>query len=203
VRRGLKLVGLTGGIGSGKSTVARMIAALGVPVLDADQLLRDVQAPGQPAAAEIAAAWPQVMRPDGSVDRAALGRIVFADPVARLRLEAITHPRIQALTEARAAELAAAGHRLVFYEASLLVETGRYRDLDGLVVVSAAPETQLARVLARDGMTEAQARARIAAQLPLADKVRVATAVIDNDGSLEATREQVERLVAALRADPT
>jgi len=200
VTRGLKLVGLTGGIGSGKSTVARMIAELGVPVLDADLLLREVLAPGQPGTAEVAAAWPEVMRPDGTVDRRLLGSIVFRDPAARARLEAITHPRIQALAEERAAELARSGHRLAVYEASLLVETGRHRDLDGLVVVTAAPETQIARAVARGGLTPVEARARLAAQLPLADKIRVATAIIDNDGDLAATRAQVERLVASLRS---
>jgi dephospho-CoA kinase len=198
VARGLKLVGLTGGIGSGKSTVARMIAELGVPVLDADELAREVVAPGQPAAAEIAAAWPAVAQPGGGIDRARLARIVFADPEARLRLEAITHPRIQELAEARARALAAAGHRLAFYEASLLVETGRHRDFDGLVVVTCSPKRQLARAVAR-GLSPDEARARMAAQLPLADKVRAATHVIDNDDDLEATRAQVEKLVASLR----
>ena len=197
--RGLKLVGLTGGIGSGKSTVARLVAERGVPVLDADELAREVVAPGQPAAAEIAATWPEVARPGGAgIDRKRLAAIVFADPAQRLRLEAITHPRIQALGEARARYLAAQGHRLAFYEASLLVETGRHRDYDGLVVVTATPETQLARAVAR-GLTPDEARARIAAQLPLADKVRAATHVIHNDADLEATRAQVEALLAQLR----
>jgi dephospho-CoA kinase len=190
---------LTGGIGSGKSTVAKMIAERGVPVLDADDLARAVVAPGQPAAAEIAAAWPEVVRAGGGgMDRKRLADIVFADPAQRLRLEAIMHPRIQDLAEERARALATLGHRLAFYEASLLVETGRHRDFDGLVVVTASPETQLARAVAR-GLSPDEARARIAAQLPLADKVRAATHVIDNDGDLEATRAQVEALLAQLR----
>jgi dephospho-CoA kinase len=177
-----------------------MIADLGVPVLDADQLAREAVAPGAPATAAIAAAWPEVLRDDGSVDRKRLGDIVFAEPSARLRLEAITHPRIQELAEARARDLARQGHPLAFYEASLLVESGRARDFDGLVVVTASPETQVARAVARGGLTPDEVRARIAAQLPLADKVRVATHVIDNDGDFEQTRAQVERLVASLRA---
>ena len=197
--RGLEVLGLTGGIGSGKSTVARMIADLGVPVLDADQLARDVVEPGQPAHADVAATWPHVIGPEGRVDRKRLGAIVFSDAAARARLEAITHPRIAALAEDRFAALARAGERLAFYEASLLVESDRQGDFDGLVVVTASPKTQLARVLGRGGLTEAEARARIAAQLPLADKVRVATHLIDNDGDLAATRAQVERLVASLR----
>jgi dephospho-CoA kinase len=198
VARGLKVLGLTGGIGSGKSTVARLIAERGVPVLDADQLAREVVEPGQPALAEVAAAWPQAIGPDGKVDRKRLAGIVFADPAQRVRLEAITHPRIQALADERLAALARAGHALAVYEASLLVEGGRYKDFDGLIVVAASPETQLERVLARGDLTEAQAQARIDAQLPLLAKVRVATHLVDNDGALEATQEQVDRLVESL-----
>jgi dephospho-CoA kinase len=199
VARGLKVFGLTGGIGSGKSTVSRLVGELGMPVLDADQLAREVVAPGQPALAEVAAAWPQAIGPDGKVDRKRLADIVFADPAQRVRLEGITHPRIQALAEQRLAQLAAEGHALAFYEASLLVESGRYKDFDGLVVVTATPETQLARLLARGDLTEAQAQARIDAQLPLLAKVRVATHLVDNDGALEETKAQVGKLVAALR----
>jgi dephospho-CoA kinase len=198
VTRGLKVLGLTGGIGSGKSTVARLIADLGVPVLDADQLAREVVEPGRPALAEVAAAWPQAIGPDGRVDRKRLAGIIFADAAQRVRLEAITHPRIQALSDERLAELAVKGHALAVYEASLLVESGRYKDFDGLVVVTASPETQLERILARGDLTEAEAQARIDAQLPLLAKVRVATHLIDNDGELEATKEQVERLVGSL-----
>jgi dephospho-CoA kinase len=199
VARGLKVLGLTGGIGSGKSTVAGLITRLGVPVIDADVLAREVVEPGQPAHAEIAATWPGVIDPYGKVDRKRLGVIVFNDPAARARLEAITHPRIHVVAEQRLAELAAKGHPLAFYEASLLVESGRYRDFDGLIVVTASPETQLERVLARGGLTEEEAQRRIDAQLPLLAKVRVATALVDNDGDLESTKAQVERLLASLR----
>jgi dephospho-CoA kinase len=195
----LKLVGLTGNIGSGKSTVARMIQTLGVPVIDADQLARAVVAPGQPAHAAIAAAWPDALAPDGTIDRKALGARVFSDPAARARLEAITHPHIQERARQEAEALDRQGHRLAFYEASLLVETGRHRDFDGLVVVSADEEQQLARVMARDGSTRAQALARLRAQLPLAEKRKVATHVIENAGDLADTRRQVEALVAGLR----
>jgi len=199
VGRGLKVLGLTGGIGSGKSTVAKLIADLGVPVLDADVLAREVVEPGQPALAEVAATWPEAIGPDGKIARGKLADIVFADPAQRLRLEAIMHPRIQALSDQRFAELAAKGHALAFYEASLLVESGRYKDFDGLVVVTASPETQLERVLARGGLSEEKAQARIDAQLPLLAKVRVATHLVDNDGDLDATKQQVERLVATLK----
>ena len=195
-----RLVGLTGGIGTGKSTVAGLFAARGVPVMDADVLARDVVAPGQPAAADIAAAWPDAIAANGRVDRKRLGAIVFSDPAARARLEAITHPRIQELSRARAAALSAAGHTFALYEASLLVESGRWRELDGLIVVTASPATQIARVVRRDGVSEDQAHARLRAQLPQDDKVRVATHVIDNDGDLAATEAQVDRVLAALRA---
>jgi dephospho-CoA kinase len=197
----LKLVGLTGSIGSGKSTVARIIEGLGVPVIDADRLAREVVAPGEPAYVEIAATWPDVVQPDGQLDRRRLAARVFSDRAARGRLESITHPRIQerALHAARALE--AQGHRLAFYEASLLVETGRYKDFDGLVVVTADEEQQIARTVARDRSSPEQARARLEAQLPLAEKRRAATHIVDNSGDLETTRKQVEGLVAELRRD--
>jgi dephospho-CoA kinase len=200
MRSALKLVGLTGGIATGKSTVARLIAERGIPIVDADQLAREAVEPGQPALAEIARLWPQVIAGDGRLDRKRLGAIVFADPNARRRLEAILHPRISELCDARAAALAAAGHKLAFYEASLLVETGRHREFDGLVVVTASPETQIERAVARDHLTREQARARIEAQLPMADKVAVATHVIDNSGAPAATAAQVARLLEELNA---
>ena len=197
--RAFKLVGLTGNIGSGKSTVARMFAARGIPVIDADALAREVQAPGQPVHADIAAAWPDVVGPHGKLDRKRLGDIVFADPAARRRLEGFTHPRIQELSRARAAALAAAGHDLAIYEATLLIESGRDGELDGLIVVTASPATQIARVVVRDGAREEDVRARLRAQLPQEDKVRLATHVVDNDGDLAATEAQVDRIVARLR----
>lgn len=181
--------------------MARLIAEAGVPVIDADQLARDVVMPGQPALGEISAAWPQVIALDGALDRKRLGAVVFHDATARARLEAIMHPRIQALAAERVEALEAQGHTLAFYEATLLVESGRHRDYDGLVVVRASVENQIRRAMARDGFSEAEARARIAAQLPLEEKVRVASAVIDNDGDLDATRAQVIALLAALRSN--
>jgi dephospho-CoA kinase len=196
----LHLVGLTGGIGSGKSTVAAMIRGHGVPVLDADQIARDIVRPGEPAHADIKAAWPDVVGADAVIDRKQLAARVFADPAARTRLEAITHPRIHQRALGLAAELEKRGERLAFYEASLLVETNRHRDFDGLVVVTAPEAAQLARTIARDGCTPAEARARIAAQFPLADKVRAASDVIDNAGDLADTRRQVDAILAGWRA---
>ena len=198
MRQVFRVFGLTGGIGTGKSTVAAMFAARGIPVVDADALAREVVAPGTVGNAEIAAVWPQTVAPDGSVDRKRLGAIVFADPAARARLEAITHPLIQEASASRLADLAAEGHPLALYEAALLVESGRWRDFDGLIVVTASPETQVARAVARGGLTRAETEARIAAQLPAAEKIRLATYVIDNDGSREATEAQVRGVIEKL-----
>lgn len=197
--RPLRVLGLTGGIGTGKSTVARMLAARGVPVVDADALAREVVAPGTLGNAEIAAAWPQTIGPDGAIDRKRLGAIIFGDPSQRARLEAITHPLIQEASASRLADLAAEGHPLAIYEAALLVESGRWRDFDGLIVVTASPETQVARAVSRDNLGREDAEARVRAQAPTAEKVRVATAVIDNDGPLSATEAQVDRLLASIR----
>jgi dephospho-CoA kinase len=198
-RGGLQVFGLTGGIGSGKSTVAQLFAARGVPVVDADALAREVVVPGAPAHTDVAAAWPEVIAADKTIDRKRLGDVIFADPAARARLEAILHPRIAAAADARLAALAGEGHRLALYEATLLVESGRWRDFDGLIVVTASTETQIARAMARDQLSRAQAEARIGAQLPTEAKVRVATHLIDNDGARAATEAQVDALLATLR----
>jgi dephospho-CoA kinase len=194
----MKVYGLTGGIASGKSTVARVLRELGATVVDADELAREVVRPGQPAHAEIKARWPQVIGKDGALDRARLGEIVFSDPEARAALNAMTHPRIAEASAARIEAAAGRGERLAFYEAALLVENKVDEALDGLWVVSLPEDVQLARVMARDGLSEAAARARIAAQLPLATKVARATHVIDNAGPPERTRAAVEALYRAL-----
>ncbi len=196
----IKVIGLSGGIGSGKSTVAQMIREQGIPVLDADVVARQVTQPGQAAHKDIAAAWPEVVGADGRIDRKMLAGIVFADSESRRRLEAITHPRIRAEAAAQTATLAAAGHRLAFLEAALLVETGSYRDLDGLLVVTADDDTRIDRVLRRDGCRREDVLARMAAQLPMQEKTRVADYVIDNSSSLEDTAEQVLRRLQQILA---
>ena len=195
----LALVGLTGGIGSGKSSVAKLIADCGIAVLDADQIARDIVAPGQPALAEIAALWPEVLAADGTLDRIALGALVFGDPEARAKLQAITHPKIQSSAMDHVRALEAKGHKLAVYEAALLVETGRYVDFDALVVVTAPEEIQVERAVSRGPLSEIEVRARLGAQLPMQDKAKVATHVIDNGGTPESTRSQVIRLVDDLR----
>ena len=197
-----RVIGLTGGIASGKSLVARILRELGAPVVDADELARKVVEPGQPAFEEIVRELgPQVVAADGALDRKRVAEIVFADEGKRRRLGQITHPRIAALAQAETAAHAARGAKVVFYEAALLVENGLQRVLGGLVVVKASPEQQLARATSRDGAAEEAVRARIASQLPLEAKLAVATHVIDNTGTPEETRRQIERLWAELGGD--
>jgi dephospho-CoA kinase len=197
----VRIWGLTGNIGSGKSAVARLLAAGGIPVVDADQVAREVVEPGRPALREIAARFPGVLLPDGSLDRKALGARVFADANERAALNAIVHPRIAEEVARRMAALAAAGERVAVYEAALIVENGLQRGLDGLIVVTAPPEVQVARMRLRDGMSEAEARARIASQLPAEEKARHATLVIDNSGSEAALAAQITRVIARLRLE--
>jgi dephospho-CoA kinase len=198
---GFAVVGLTGGIGSGKSTVGRMFTELGVPVVDADEIARAVVEPGTVGLQEVAAAFgDDVLTEEGRLDRAALGAKVFADPSARKRLEQILHPRIAQVSAERLAALAREGHPYAVYEAALLVENGSYRSMGALVVVSASESTQLARVKTRDGLDESAVRARIAAQLPLTTKVAAADYVISNDGDLDATRQRTREVHLALLA---
>jgi len=182
----MHLFGLTGGIASGKSSVARIWRELGLPIIDADVLAREVVQPGAPALVDIRAEFgDSVIAPDGSLDRKALAAIVFNDDAKRKRLNQLTHPRITALSLERASELAAKGEPLACYEAALVIENGMADAFRPLVVVTAAAETQVRRAAARDNSTLDEARARVKAQTPLADKVKVADIVIDNDGSLD------------------
>ncbi len=182
-------IGLTGGIASGKSSVARLFAELGVAVVDADALAREVVAKGSSGLAEVVASFGgEVLAADGGLHRERLGSIVFRDPAARLRLNAITHPRIAQLSADRILQAHTGAAPYVLYEAALLVETGAQKGMDALVVVAADAELQVKRLMQRDGWSESDARARIAAQLPLADKVAVADYVIHNDGELDALR---------------
>lgn len=190
----MRLFGLTGGIASGKSAVAARLRARGVPVIDADQLARDVVAPGTAGLASIVDAFGRgVLDAGGALDRKALAARVFAEPAARARLNAIVHPLIAAATADATARLDAEGAPVACYEAALLVENGVADAFRPLVVVSLPYELQLARAMARDGATEADARARLDAQAPLAAKLAAADHVLDNSG----TREQ---LVAATDA---
>ena len=191
-------VGLTGGIGSGKSEVTRRLAALGAYVVDADVLAREVVEPGTPGLAAVAAEFgAEVLRPDGSLDRDRLGAIVFADPAARARLNAIVHPLVGAATAERFA--AALADAIVVHDVPLLVEVGLAAAYDVVLVVAATPETQGSRLVRARGMSADEARSRIAAQAPLADKLAVADFVITNDGSLDDLDRQVQAVWLALQ----
>lgn len=195
------IVGLTGGIASGKSTVGRIFRELGVHVVDADLVAREVVAKGSEGLADVVREFGEgVLANDGTLDRKKLGAIVFADAEKRKTLEAITHPRIGQRSMAELAQLAARGDAYGIYEAALLVENGSHRMMQALVVVAAKEETQVRRVMERDGLGEDEARARIAAQLPLREKIAVADHVIWNDGDVAALRARTEEVHAALVA---
>ena len=197
------LVGLTGGIGSGKSTVARMLEKRGAVVFDADVLAREVVEPGTPGHAEVIERFgANVLAPGGELDREALASIVFADPAARRDLEAIVHPEVRRLF-ADGAEEYEGTDRIVVLSAPLLVETGMHTAFEVLIVVSATPQTQVERLMRDRGMSEAAVRARIAAQAPLETKSEVADFLLDNEGSTEALERQVDRVWADLQARET
>jgi dephospho-CoA kinase len=199
------VVGLTGGIASGKSSVATQLAARGAVIVDADVLARDVVAKGAPLLDEVAKRFgPAIIAGDGSLDRAALGRIVFADPAARADLEALIHPAVRR----RAAELEAdaPSGAVVVHVIPLLVETGQADRFDLVVVVDADEPAQLARIHDRDSLDEAAARARIAAQATREQRLAAADVVIDNSGSPEALERQVDALwqrLTSIRPDPS
>lgn len=186
-----KFIGITGGIATGKSTVTAMLRELGAKVLDADEVAREVVAKGQPALLEIAARWPGVVAADGTLDRKALGDRIFGSAVERKALDAITHPRIQETVLGRTLALSEAGEKVVFYDAALLIENRLHEAMNGVVLVVAPPAVQLERLMKRNALSEADARARIASQLSLDEKKKHATWVIDNAGTLEQTRAQV------------
>ena len=188
------LVGLTGGIGSGKSTVARMLEERGAVVFDADLLAREAVEPGTPGhTAVIERFGADVLAPGGELDREALASIVFADPSARRDLEQIVHPEVRRLF-AEGSEAYRDTDRIVVFSAPLLVESGMHTAFEILVVVSATVETQIERLMRQRGMSEASIRARIDAQAPLEDKAAVADFLVDNEGTLAELESQVERL---------
>ena len=197
------LVGLTGGIATGKSTVTEIFRRLGCVIIDADVLAREVVEPGEAALTRIVAEFGGgVLRPDGTLDRQALGAIVFGDADQRRRLEAITHPAIRARLDRRLAELAARGFDgIVVWDAPVMIESGNYRNMDRLVVVVTDEDTQAARLLARDGMTRDEAARRIAIQMPVAEKAKLADYVIDNRGDRAATEAQTREVHAKLLED--
>lgn len=190
-------VGLTGGIGSGKSEVSRLLAGHGALVVDSDVLAREAVAPGSPGLAAVVAEFGDaVLGPDGSLDRQALSRVVFADPARRAALEGIVHPYVRR----RSAEIAGATApgTVVVHDVPLLVEAGLADRYDLVVVVDVREETQVGRLTALRGMSVQEARARLAAQASRAARLAAADLVVDNDGSLEELRRRVDALWAEL-----
>ncbi|HZL75417.1 MAG TPA: dephospho-CoA kinase [Propionibacteriaceae bacterium] len=185
-------VGLTGGIASGKSMVAAELAARGATIIDADVLAREVVEPGTPALAAILERFGTQVLKDGQLDRTRLAEIVFADPVARRDLERIVHPAVRA----RAAELerAAGDAAVVVHVVPLLVETGQHKDFDLVVTVDADHETQIQRLMARNGFTRAEAESRIAAQASRDDRTRNSDVVLHNTGSMTQLKQQIDAL---------
>ena len=190
----MRVLGLTGGIGSGKSVVAQMFARLGAAVIDADQLALEVVEPGQAALQEIATTFgPDVLLPDGRLDRPKLAGIIFADAGERAKLDAITHPRIQARMDAEI-KARRGGPGVLIVDIPLLYENDRTHSVERVIVVWVDPQTQLRRIRQRDGLSADAARQRIAAQMPLEAKRARADHVIDNSGTREDTRRQVEAI---------
>jgi dephospho-CoA kinase len=187
-------VGLTGGIASGKSTAAKFFGALGVPIIDTDQLARDVVEPGQPPLERLVERFgPGILTEDGHLDRPALRNIVFSDPMARADLEALTHPAIGAAVEARSNEVGGVYQILVL---PLLVEKNLGSQLNRVLVVDCDEELQIRRLQSRDGSTLEQARAILNAQASRSSRLKAAHDVIKNEGNMGAVREQVEQLHA-------
>jgi dephospho-CoA kinase len=196
----VRVIGLTGGIATGKSTFAAALRALGVPVIDADQLARAAVAKGTPGLAAVTAAFgSDVLTPEGDLDRKRMGALVFSEPAARARLEAAVHPAVRALFRAELARLAAEGNDVAVYDVPLLYEANMEGEVDLAVVVWAPREAQIARLAARDGLDRAQAEARLAAQLPIDDKAARADAVVVNDGPPAALADKARRLLQDVR----
>jgi len=195
-------VGLTGGLASGKSTVAAFFRNLGAFHVDADRIAHELLAPGGRAEREVVARFGGgIVGKDGAIDRKALAAIVFADARALADLNALVHPKVREEIARRIAdhEAGASPAKIAIVDAALLVESGIHRDLDALIVVACPEETQIARAVARGGLTEPEARARVAAQAPLAQKLAVADYVVDNDGALAETKRQVRQVWDELR----
>ena len=193
--------GLTGGIATGKSTVSRLFVECGARLIDADTLAREVVAPGRPALQQIVESFGrEVLRPDGALDRDRLGKTVFSDSTKLARLNAIVHPSVAIEQERCCKEIAAkTPHAVIVYDAALLIEAGAHKRMDKIIVVTADEQTQLARLKARDRLPAEEAKKRVAAQMPLADKVKLADYVIDGTLPMEQLRKEVRRIYDDLK----
>jgi dephospho-CoA kinase len=196
----MQVWGLTGNIACGKSLVEDVLSSAGVPVIDADQVARIVVSPGQQALTEIVETFGEgVLSPAGELDRAALGEIVFSDAAARKRLEDIVHPRIHGHIGKELAKLAEEDTPLAVVSAALMIESGSYQAYAGVLVVSCPEDVQAERLRLRDGFDDAQVAARIASQMPQAEKIARADQVIDNGGSIQQTERQVTAWLSSLK----
>ncbi len=194
-------VGLTGGIATGKSTVSKLFVECGASLIDADVLAREPFAPGQPTLRTIAETFGrEMLRPDGTLDRDRLGKVVFGDPKQLEKLNAIVHPYVADAQEQRSREIAGKDpHAVILYDAALLIEANAHTRMDRLVVVTADEQTQLKRLMARNHLSADEGKRRIAAQMPLAEKVKVADYVIDGTLPLEQLRKMVQRIYDELK----
>src|SRR5499426_4744552 len=197
----MKLVGLTGGIASGKSTVAAILRRLGATIINADELSREVVQPEQEAWEEITKTFgPDILQEDKTLDRRKLRKIVFDNPEARKKLEAIIHPRVRALAEKRIGELAASGSSVIVYEVPLLLRSEILLWLRPVILVACDIETQKKRLLERDHLTELEAQQHLDAQMSLAEKGKLADYIIENDGALEDLEQQVRTVLQKIQA---
>lgn len=196
----MKKVGLTGGIGSGKSTVARMLANAGFPVVDADQIAREIMEPGSPVLERVAEEFgADILDDEGVLDRSELARRAFASKEATERLNAIAHPAIRAESERRFAAAEKAGETAVIYDMPLLVDLGLHAGMNLTVVVDVDVEERVRRLVEKRGLDEADARARVGQQIDDATRLKAADVVIDNNGSLDALEPQVAALVERIK----
>lgn len=192
---GIRVIGLTGGIATGKSSIARFFQEKGAMVIDADQLSREAVEPGSRGLAEVVAAFGNgVLAPDGRLDRKRLGELVFSDCARRSQLEGILHPEIKRLAEERISCARETGHRVVIYMAPLLIEAGVTDRVDEVWVVTVRPEVQLERLMLRDGISRDEAQRIIDSQMPLAEKETYGRVVIDNSGTPEETSRRLAEI---------
>jgi dephospho-CoA kinase len=197
----MKRIALTGGIGTGKSHVRAVLAALGVPTIDADTLARDVVAHGTPGFDAVVATFGRgILTADGDLDRRALGALVFADPAKRHELEAILHPAIKGAIDQWFASLDQSAQPFAIADIPLLYEVGLDKEYDEVIVTACTPQNQVRRIMARDNLDAAEVQRRLEAQLPIDEKVKRANHVIDTNGSLVQTNAQVHKLYQQLSA---
>ncbi len=196
----MKVIGLTGGIATGKSTVSRMLVEAGLPVIDADLIAREIVQPGEMAYREIVQAFgSEVLRKDGSIDRKLLGRLIFAQPSRRKQLDQITHPKILQAIQDELAVLRAKGTPIVVLDIPLLLETGMDAMVDEIWVVACSRDLQVQRLRARDNLSLEDAEGRLGSQMPLQEKIKSAHRVIDNSGDIGNTRRQVLSFLRTLQ----